>query len=118
MVSCGGGDCCAKLWDLPNSASGLEWKEVGRARPAIGRELHNPKGSVGGTSVDLASEIVKSLPTETAKAARLKKDVWEALGVKGLRMDHFIRAGRNDRYIPDRYLRVMMPHNGPPHPRR
>ena len=58
------------------SASGLSWKQVGRERPLVGRELLHP---------ELAAAIATScqVPAET----------WERIGERGLKMDHFIQVG-------------------------
>ena len=57
--------------------SGLQWKQIGYARPASGQELTNPK---------------------LARALRIKRDFtsqeWDEFGIVALRTDDYIKAGQ------------------------
>ena len=58
-----------------HSALGLEWRLVGQARPIQGREIR-------------CAELARLL----TRSAQLQPTEWEALGIQGLRTDHYVKT--------------------------
>jgi len=68
------------MWEAAGP-SGLKWQFAGTSKPATGQELIEPR-------------LEKALSRKT----ELTQDEWDAVGIRGLSKDHFIKPG--DSYIP------------------
>ena len=68
--------CGAKESD--HVASGLKWLKAGDTRPANGRDLANAK-------------LAETLMSKTG----FTQQEWDAFGITGLRMDHFVKVGES-----------------------
>ena len=74
-------------------ASGLEWQNIGPSRPPEGRELT-------ASDPDLAKALTSKL--------MLTQEEWDAIGIRDLRKDDFIKSG--DSYFKPVHKGISLPH--------